>query len=166
MGFVPPNATNVERGPGFVSFEKGGQQHIAFPNRQNFTHRVAKAIRYAEKSGGDLPQTAFWDKVADVYDDNARLFKKEHQCRPLLKLLRRDEAFDRENPKPVPAPPTSPIPGFPTSPGLGSGGEVSPGLDFAVEAVPEPASGLMLGLGVLVTYVVSRRGIGRRANPA
>src|SRR4051812_28922298 len=109
MGFVPPGAQGIERSKGFVAYEKDGVDHIKFTSHATLARQVALAPRYATSHGGDLPVSAFWDKAADVYDDDVKLFRKEHQCRPLLALLRRDDLFDREHPAmPPPLPPAPP----------------------------------------------------------
>ena len=147
-GFVPRGAEDIRRGAGYVAYEKDGQERIVFNNRKTLLQEVAKAIKYASRNGGDLPDSDFWNTTADIYDDNVRLFAREHRCGPLLRLLRRDEIADaRKTPPPILVPPRSP-----TGP-LVPPKDREPDPVVETSAVPEPTSLTALVVGVSILLV-------------
>lgn len=120
-GFVVPRgATDVVRAPGFVRYELKGVDHIRYASYNTLLSQVRAATKYSKANGGNLPDSAFWFHSADVYDDNVARFAREHQCAPLLKLLKRDDEHDNRVPPPVmPVPPptiTEPPPVMPVPP--------------------------------------------------
>lgn len=166
MAFLPPGSQVTQLGRGFAAYEKDGIDHIKFTSHPILVRQVARATRYSKNHGGDLPATAFWSKAADVYDDNVKLFAREHQCKPLLALLRRDEEYDRTHPAILQPAPSAPLPVLimPTGP-IATVPLQRPQAINDV-AVPEPASVVCLGLGLLVVFVVGWKRSFARCMPA
>lgn len=151
--FVPPGASDVVRGKGYVAFSIGGSARVAFPDRSALQHRVAAASRYSAKHGGDLPSNAFWDKVADVYDDDKAAFRDAHRCGPLLRLLRRDEQFDRDRLAPPPVPP---LPPPSTPPGPPPRDIPQPPPAGPQPQLPGPPSATLLSIGMAAIVAAGR----------
>ena len=160
-------ATPIESGNGFKVYSvnaNGGSRDVIVINHSVLVKQVHMAEKYAAKNGGDLPNTRFWNLTTSIFREDKALFRKLHQCRELIAVLRRNEAHDRNNPTtPTPTPPPpdqQPQVIIPPN----SGGGTSPNPPN-VGAVPEPASVLMMGIGLVAVLVIGKLklGLGRKA---
>lgn len=167
MGHINPGELmrqdhHPEHGNGFTVYDvhlhRGDRELITYDHGK-LLHQIAVGLNYAKHHHGDLPDTPFWDRTVDIWHEDKALFSSTHQCDMLLHLLRVNDRHDRLFPETPPIiPPVGPItgpttPGIPLPPGPVVGGEEPP----PTHAVPEPASIISMGIGLIGSYVVARR---------
>jgi hypothetical protein len=130
-----------------------GERHVIVIDRDVLRGQLRSAREYKKNHDGKLPDSHFWRTLVDIRQEDPALFALTHECPGLLGILRGARLDTHRVTPPIVSPTGTPkVPSVVTVPVGGTPGTTpggGPNTGPHTSAVPEPASIILVALGVL-----------------